>query len=150
MDILLTKTIQTMITGFEKYTIELTDDEMKIVSIIVDRFRKKPGMKNIVTNQQMIAGLKSHHQIEISESRIRKIIQYIRINEMIPGLIATSKGYYSTNDIDELEQWIESMKQREHSIRESRKSIESFIQQLKNERNNQNINRNFAQIEFDF
>lgn len=138
-----------MIKGFEKYTIELTDDEMKIVSIIVDRFRHKPGIKNIVSNPQIVDGLKSIG-IETTEPRIRKIIQYIRINEMIPGLIATSKGYYSTTDINELEQWIDTMKQRENSIRESRKSIESFIQHLKNERNNQNINRNFAQIEFDF
>lgn len=139
-----------MINGFEKFTIELNDDEMKIVRIIVDRFRQKPGIKNIVTNGQMITGLKNHYQIEITEPRIRKVIQYIRLNNLIPGLIATSKGYYSTDDIDELEKWIETMKQRENAIRESRQSIEIFIQQLKNGKH-QSINaRNNNQIEFAF
>lgn len=138
-----------MIEGFEKYTIELNDDELKIVHIMVDRFTHKPGIKNIVTNPQIVDGLKSIG-IETTEPRIRKIIQYIRTNALIPGLIATSKGYYSTNDIEHLEQWIVTMKQRENAIRESRKSIESYIDQLKNGRHQQNIERNIQQTEFDF
>ncbi len=127
-----------MIEGFEKYTIELNDDELKIVHIMVDRFTHKPGIKNIVTNPQIVDGLKTIG-IETTEPRIRKIIQYIRTNALIPGLIATSKGYYSTNDIEHLEQWIVTMKQRENAIRESRKSIESYIEHLKNGRHQQNI-----------
>lgn len=138
-----------MINGFEKYTIELNDDEMKIVHIMVDRFTHKPGIKNIVSNPQIVDGLKSIG-IETTEPRIRKIIQYIRTNNLIPGLIATSKGYYSTDDIEHLQQWIETMKQRENAIRESRKSIENYIEQLKNGTNQQIIERNFNQIEFDF
>jgi len=138
-----------MINGFEKYTIELNDDELKIVDIIVDRFAKRPGIKNIVTNPQMIDGLKSIG-ILTTEPRIRKIIQYIRINCLIPGLIATSKGYYSTDDIDELESWVETMIQRENAIRESRNSIESFIQKLKHERYFKDNERIVKQIEFDF
>jgi hypothetical protein len=138
-----------MIDGFEKYTIELNDDELKIVHIMVDRFTNKPGIKNIVTNPQIVDGLKTIG-IETSEPRIRKIIQYIRTNALIPGLIATSKGYYSTNDIEHLQQWIVTMKQRENAIRESRKSIESYIDHLKNGKHKQNIERNIQQTEFDF
>lgn len=138
-----------MINGFEKYTIELNDDELKIVDIIVDRFRKRPGIKNIVSNPQIIDGLKTIG-IETNEPRIRKVIQYIRINDLIPGLIATSKGYYSTNDIDELQSWVETMIQRENAIRESRKSIELFIQKLQHERYQQNNCGIVKQIEFDF
>jgi len=138
-----------MITNFETYTIELTDDELKIVSIIVNRFTKQKGSKYIVTNSQIVSGLERNFKIKISESRIRKIIQYIRINNLLPGLIATSKGYYTTENIDELEQWIESMKQRENAMRESRTSIENYLNQLKNGYSKFN-QRNQSQIEFDF
>lgn len=139
-----------MINGFEKETIELNDHELNVVSILVDRFRSKPGMKNIVTNNQIIQGLKIKHGIEIKDSRVRKVIQYIRVNNLIPGLIATSKGYYSTDDIQELESWIESMIQRENAMKETRKAIENHLIQLKNERSFKNNSGNQFNFEFDF
>jgi len=139
-----------MINGFENQTIELNENEHKIVSIVVDRFKTKPGIKNIVTNNQIIEGLKLKHGIEIKDSRVRKVIQFIRVNNLIPGLIATSKGYYSTDDIEELESWIESMIQRENAMKETRKAIENHLIQLKNERVKQNNERNQFNFEFDF
>lgn len=139
-----------MIKGFEKQTIELNDHELNVVSILVDRFSKKPGYKNIVTNNQIIEGLRMKHGIEIKDSRVRKVIQYIRVNNLIPGLIATSKGYYSTDDIEELESWIESMVQRENAIRETRLAIENHLIHLKNERTDKNNQGNQFNLEFDF
>ena len=139
-----------MIKGFEKQTIELNDHELNVVSILVDRFSKKPGLKNIVTNNQIIEGLRMKHGIEIKDSRVRKVIQYIRVNNLIPGLIATSKGYYSTEDIEELESWIESMVQRENAIRETRLAIENHLIHLKNERTDKNNQGNQFNLEFDF
>lgn len=139
-----------MINGFEKQTIELNDHELNVVSILVDRFSKKPGFKNIVTNNQIIEGLRMKHGIEIKDSRVRKVIQYIRVNNLIPGLIATSKGYYSTDDIEELESWIESMVQRENAIRETRLAIENHLIHLKNERTDKNNQGNQFNLEFDF
>jgi len=137
-----------MITNFDDYTIELNQDELKIVPIIVDRFTKWKGSKYIVTNPQIVSGLERNFKIKITEPRIRKIIQYIRIENLVPGLIATSKGYYTTDDINELEQWIETMKQRENAIRESRTSIEQYLNNLKNGHSKFN-QRNQSQIEFD-
>jgi len=136
-----------MITGFEN-TIELNADELKIVPIIVDRFNRFKGIQYIVTNPQIIAGIERSFKMKFSDARIRKIIQYIRLNNLVPGLIATSKGYYSTDDIIQLEQWIETMKQRENAIRESRKSIETYINELKNGHSKINAG-NQSSIEFD-
>lgn len=137
-----------MIQGFEKYTIELNDDEMKFVSIIADRFNKFKGIEYIVTNAKIIDGLERSFKFRFTEPRIRKIIQYIRTNNLVPGLIATSKGYYTTTDVNELEQWIETMKQREFAIRESRKSVEQYLNDLKNGHSKINSG-NQSSIEFD-
>ena len=80
-----------MITGFDE-TKELTDDEMGLVPIIVKRFNDKKGKVHIVTNEQIRKGLKANLDIDITEPRVRKIIQYIRVKNLLIGLIATSIG----------------------------------------------------------
>jgi len=127
----------TMLTNFENYTVELSDDEKKIVPIIIERFKKRPGKENVVTNPKIIDGLQKHFGIKTSEPRIRKIIQFIRLNDLLPGLIATKHGYYLTNDIKELTEWIEQMRQRESIIRESRLIAEKNLRQMILFKNNQ-------------
>jgi hypothetical protein len=110
--------------NFEKYTKPLQPEERRIAVIICERFKKKPGKGNIVTNKQIVRALFKKYQIKITEPRIRKIIQYIRANALLNGLIATSSGYWLTRDHDELKSWIESMIERENAIRDSRQAGE--------------------------
>ena len=104
-----------MITGFEKETHELTEKELKILPVIVSGLQKKIGKENAVTNKKMVEGLKKHG-IKTSGARLRKIIHYIRIKGLIERLVATSNGYYISNNIDELDNYIESLVQRSESI----------------------------------
>jgi hypothetical protein len=120
-----------MITNFEELTVELTTEEKKLVPIIVDRFLKKPGRENMVSNPAMIEGIDRTYGIRLSEPRIRKIVQYIRINNLLPGLVGVSRGYFYTEDPEEIESWIESMKQRENAIASSRKIAEEHLRFLK-------------------
>lgn len=120
-----------MITNFEEITVELTAEEKKLVPIIVDRFRKKPGRENMVSNPAIIEGIDRTFGIRLTEPRIRKIVQYIRINNLLPGLVGVSRGYFFTEDPEEIESWIESMKQRENSIASSRKIAEEHLRYLK-------------------
>lgn len=104
------------IKGFEDITFELTPkEENEIVPAMIKALVKKTGKENAVTNQQMIEGLKSWG-LKTTAPRIRKMIQYIRITGQVERLMATSKGYYISNNKEELEVYIESLVQRADAI----------------------------------
>jgi len=124
-----------MITNFESITVELTEDEQKMVDVVVSRFKQKPGRQNLVTNHQILTGLNNAFGLNLSEPRIRKIIQFIRINNILPGLIGVSRGYYYTENIDEIESWIQSMEERERSIAQSRMVAQNHVRLLKRNQN---------------
>ena len=116
--------LNNMINGFEEQTAELAPDEMKIVKILVNRFQQKVGKKHIVNNPQICVALKEHYNIVTTEPRIRKVVQYIRNNNLLIGFIANSKGYYVADTKEEIEAWLNTMIQR-------RNSIETTIQKAK-------------------
>jgi hypothetical protein len=124
-----------MIVGFEDFTVEITPEEQYVVNIIIKRFQTKVGKTNIVTADKIALGLKAHFGIEFKESRIRKMIQYIRLNNLVSGLVATSKGYFVAQSPDEIMDWIDSLKSRENAIRKIREQAEQHIERL----NNRNI-----------
>ena len=104
-----------MINGFAKETHELTDYEMSILPIIVSGLETKVGKENAITNIEMVKAMKGAGH-KLSPPRLRKIIHHIRITGLIERLVATSKGYYVSNDKEELEDYIESLMQRAESI----------------------------------
>lgn len=104
-----------MITGFEKHTARLTDDEMKLVRGFTIALERRVGKKNAVTSSYIIKEYKKQG-VKISGPRVRKIINYIRMNNLVPGLIASSQGYYVTDDPEELKGYIESLEGRLSSI----------------------------------
>jgi hypothetical protein len=120
-----------MIKTFEEHTVELSPDEQKFVGVIVQRFNTKKGKQHIVTADAIIDGLKTHFGVEFKESRVRKMIQYIRLNNLVVGLIATSKGYFVADSIEEIEDWIDSLKSRENAIRSIREMAERQIEIMK-------------------
>jgi hypothetical protein len=121
-----------MINGFDDYTFELTSEEKFVVQTIVKRFNMLKGKRNIVTGEQIRVGLINHLKIDFKESRIRKMIQYIRLNNLVLGLVATSRGYYVAETIDEIQQWVDSLKSRENAIREIREKAERQILEMQN------------------
>ena len=124
-----------MIRNFEEITANLTPEEEALVPIIVKRFKDKPGKENVVTNPKMIEGIRIHFGIELTEPRIRKIVQFIRLNNILPGLVGTSKGYFYAENESDIELWIDSMKQRENAIRASREIAEQHLAFLRIQKN---------------
>jgi hypothetical protein len=121
-----------MINNFEDYTFELTNEEKFVVDTIVKRFNVLKGKRNIVTGEQIRIGINNHLKIDFKESRIRKMIQYIRLNNLVMGLVATSRGYYVAETIDEIQNWVDSLKSRENAIREIREKAERQIFEMQN------------------
>ena len=106
-----------MITGFEEQTEPLTDQEREVfLPPIIKGLRVKVGKEKAVTNKDIVRGLKANCDIKIGEARVRKMINYIRNNDIIPCLIATSKGYYIAETKDEMLDYIDSLYGRVEAI----------------------------------
>jgi hypothetical protein len=102
--------------SFPEYTAKLSDyEKYTLLPIIVRGLETKIGQDNAITNPQMVKAMKAAGY-KITEPRIRKLVNHIRINGLIINLIASSKGYYISHDIEERRKWAEGMRERAGSI----------------------------------
>ncbi len=127
-----------MITNFENQTHELNTYERDVLlPLIIKGLKTKVGKENAVTNKQICKALKQQGY-KINDARVRKLVQYIRVNHIVHLVIATSKGYYLATTKDEVEKYIKSLTERLSAIQETRNAI---IKQLaeENEDNDETI-----------
>ena len=132
------KSIDNMITTFETQTKPLTEYEKDtLLPIMVRCLAKHIGKSCAISNAQMCEKM-ALYGYQIGEVRVRKIINHIRNNGLVECLIATGKGYYVTESIQEMETYIESVKNREDAIRAMRLSMEEQLSKMKPIENNPN------------
>lgn len=111
-----------MITGFEEQTNPLNEYERDVLlPVILKGLRTKIGKGNAVTNKHIIQCLSPAYRI--NDARLRKLINHIRVNGLLPCLMATSEGYYISNSLPELQKYVDSLKGREDAIKAVRVSI---------------------------
>ena len=118
-----------MINGFEQETEPLNDYEQSLVPIFIQGLKTKLGKESAVTNDAMIAGLdKMGHKL--NQARVRKIIAHIRNKQLIKGLMASSKGYYITNNPEEIKDYIESLQGRIEAILAIKRTFENYLTEI--------------------
>lgn len=115
-----------MIEGFERETAPLTDDEMRLLPIIIAGLKTKVG-KEMAIHGATICQKVSEKFGKLTEPRLRKIVNHIRTNGMLP-VIATSKGYYISHDRDEINAQIQSLEQRRESINQAIQGLARWIE----------------------
>ena len=114
-----------MINGFTEQTETLTEyEEQTLLPQLVRGLRTKVGKAMSVTNKAIIDGMKRNLGLSISDARVRKLINHIRNNDLVPCLIATSQGYYIAESEQELKDYEDSLLGREEAIRSVRLSIQ--------------------------
>lgn len=113
-----------MINGFEEQTHELTQYELQLVPLFVQSFKTKIGSENAVTSREIVERMKP--RFKMSDARVRKIVNHIRTSGLLPNLIATSKGYFITENLEELEQYEMSLAQRAMEILRVKESIAQY------------------------
>lgn len=112
-----------MIRGFDHETQPLTEYEERILlPLFIAGLKLKVGKDSSITNAEIVSALKKQGY-KIDSARVRKIINHIRINNLVQGVIATSDGYYIATSEKELAEYEESLKGREDAIRAVRLSI---------------------------
>lgn len=110
-----------MITNFETITYDLTNKEMAMLPIIIRGLENHVGQDNAITGKDICAKVDG-----LSEPRLRKIVNFIRSNSMLP-VIATSKGYYTASNREELLDQIKSLDDRINAICSARDGLMKFI-----------------------
>jgi hypothetical protein len=111
-----------MIKGFTTETEPLSEYErVVLVPAFIRGLIPRVGKKMAVTNKHIVSSMKGSYKV--SDARVRKVINYIRVNDLVPCLIATSDGYYIAESEKELKDYEESLQGREDAIRAVRLSI---------------------------
>jgi hypothetical protein len=118
-----------MITNFTEYTSEMSEDEKKLVPILINGFSKRTKDNPIKAPEivKRINEVKDKYGIKaISEPRLRKICNMIRSKGILP-LIATSNGYYCSYDKQEIMEQIKSLQERADAIINSANGLKKFL-----------------------
>lgn len=119
-----------MITNFEEITADLTAEEMKLIDILVSGFKnrtkenpiKEPEICKAINSNLSKYGIRT----KLTGARLRKLVNVIRSSGKCP-VIATSKGYYSSNDREEIERQIRSMRERASAISSAADGMEIYL-----------------------
>ena len=119
-----------MITTFETYTAELTSEEMEILPLIIHGFRaykKNNPIKAELIVKRMNEYLQNNgYKIRFTQPRLRKLVNYIRSNGLIP-LIATSQGYFTSDCKETIAEQIKSLYERANSIERCANGLKRFL-----------------------
>ena len=83
----------------------------------------KLGKSSAITNKKICEVL-TEKGYKLTDTRLRKIIHNIRAKDLVPLLIATSQGYYVSNDEKEIRDYIQSLSERINSISFIKQSIQ--------------------------
>lgn len=120
-----------VINGFDKETAPLNVEEVAICNYVVTRLQYNKGKARSATSVKIIKGVRESLGVKFSGPRLRKIINHIRRNDLLRGLIATSKGYYISTDAEEIKDYIASLRQRADAINAVADAMQRDLNQLK-------------------
>ena len=90
------------------------------------------GMNNVIgrwNEDRKSKGLKKYPKM--TGPRMRKVIHHIRVNALVPNLIATSIGYHKTDSVVRMENYIKSCRERANSFKEVERAMEKQLDKLR-------------------
>ena len=90
-----------------------------LLPILMKGLEVKKGKVNAVTRKQILTGIKSQN-VKINRSHVERIINHIRMNDLIEGLVGSTTGYYITSTEQELMDYEVSLQKREASLKKVR------------------------------
>lgn len=94
-----------------------------LLPILKKGLETKKGKANAVTGKQIIEGLRSHG-LKVNTKSMIMLINYIRTNDLIEGLMASGTGYYIANSELELAVYEAGLFGREQSLKNLRLSMQ--------------------------
>ena len=118
------------VTNFEEHTQDLNELEISILPQVIDAFKKydksNPIKAEIICKNFNVWLDVKNIKLKMTPARVCKFCNYIRKNGKLP-LIATSKGYYVSNDVNEINLEIQSLRERANSINAAADGLMKFF-----------------------
>jgi hypothetical protein len=123
-----------MIVGYENITSELTSEELWLANDMI-RFFKNKTKQNPVKSIQIVVGINKHYSLKkrFTDVRLRKIINYYRVNSILP-VISNSNGYYVSYDPEDIEEMVQSLTQRAGSIIDCAFGLKRILHNIEQEK----------------
>lgn len=117
-----------MIENFEDITAALTTYKRDMLVPVLRNFLKsRIGAKNAIRNKTICQIFTDKGYEGLTEARIRKCINYIRMNGLVPHLVANSHGYYCATSIEEVQRYMKSLRQRASAIMAVERALDEGI-----------------------
>ena len=116
-----------MITNFEEITAPLSIEERELLLCVYDVI-KKIDKNNPIKAPNLIQRVKQiTNKEKFTQARLRKIINFIRSNGILP-VIATSNGYYTSYETNEILKEIKSLNERAEAIKFAGDGLKIFLE----------------------
>lgn len=90
-----------------------------LLPILVNALKNKNGRENAVTSTQIVTALRGHN-MKINERNVCRIVNHIRMNDLIVGLMGSSAGYYIMSSEQEFINYENSLLSREAALKKVR------------------------------
>lgn len=113
-----------MITNFEQITADLNEYELSLVPAFINGF-KHHSKQNPIKAPEILRKMKERGY-KVSDARLRKIVNYMRSKSILP-VIATSQGYYTSFDPDEIRKQAKSLQERASAIESCANGMLAFL-----------------------
>lgn len=114
---------------------KLTHEELNIIlPRLVEGLKRKSDPEHPIKGAKLVQFFNDKKDIlglesNFSEPRLRKVINFIRANGIAP-IIATSRGYYYSNDPEEIMALIISLQSRITSLEAAIQGLRNILAQL--------------------
>jgi hypothetical protein len=117
-----------MLKGFEEYTGPLNDYERTtVMPRVASILAFCVGPEKAATNKDLRENLLATYNLKVSDPRVRAIINEIRTSDVVPYLVASSKGYYIATSVEEVEDYARTPDSR---IREMTRVRDALLSQV--------------------
>ena len=93
-----------------------------ILPRVLEMLQGRRGYSRRITNKQLRDQLEEC-EIYIGDAQVRDIIHSIRVSGEIPMLISNSRGYYIASTMQEIKQYVLSLRKRETAIHTIRMAL---------------------------
>lgn len=113
-----------MLTNFEHITQPLSRDEMSLVPVIIEGFLNHKGIQNAIMSKEIVRKMKEKGY-NITDVRLRKIVNHIRSKGLAP-ICSSSKGYWYSTVETEIMDEINSLTQRANAIMSAIKGLNEY------------------------
>ena len=98
-------------------------DQNVLLPILMKGLEMKKGKENAVTGKGIVYCLRNAG-LSIDERRVCRLINHMRTNDLVVGLMASNRGYYITSNEEELIDYEKILLRREAALKNVRMSMQ--------------------------